>query len=330
MNDCAGEIIVFWRLFCGLSPFYRWAVLFCFVLSLAFSPVRAQQSVQNSQLQGFVNRLERLQRDMLTLQQFVYRGQDRPAVTESQTVIENPESTVAVRSRFNQVAEDMRQLNGQVEELGFRLQQLTDGLARLRADMDLRFSQISVRQGRSVSMEKATPVEKSATAEKQVAPEALSGLSSAESPTPKTSTPETSTRAQDVTLPDGAPEQQYRFAFDLLRQARYAEAESAFRQFIAAHPQNALSGNAQYWLGETYYVRGDFQQAAVVFAEGFEKWPDNNKAPDNLLKLGLSLSTLGQKTDACGIFSALLERYAQANPIILQRARSQQKTLSCP
>lgn len=316
---------MFWRLFCGLSPFYRWAVLFCFVVSLAFSPVRAQQPVQNSQLQGFVNRLERLQRDMLTLQQFVYRGQDRPEITENQPVAENPEPAVAVRSRFNQVAEDMRQLNGQVEELGFRLQQLTDGLARLRADMDLRFSQISVQQGRSVSMEKATPVEKPATAEKQVAPEALSGLSDAESPTP-----ETLTRAQDVTLPDGAPEQQYRFAFDLLRQARYVEAESAFRQFIAAHPQNTLSGNAQYWLGETYYVRGDFQQAAVVFAEGFEKWPDNNKAPDNLLKLGLSLSNLGQQTDACGIFSALLERYAQANPIILQRARSQQKTLSCP
>lgn len=316
---------MFWRLFCGLSPFYRWAVLFCFVVSLAFSPVRAQQSVQNSQLQGFVNRLERLQRDMLTLQQFVYQGQDRPEITENQPVAENPEPAVAVRSRFNQVAEDMRQLNGQVEELGFRLQQLTDGLARLRADMDLRFSQISVQQGRSVSMEKATPVEKPATAEKQVAPEALSGLSDAESPTP-----ETLTRAQDVTLPDGAPEQQYRFAFDLLRQARYVEAESAFRQFIAAHPQNTLSGNAQYWLGETYYVRGDFQQAAVVFAEGFEKWPDNNKAPDNLLKLGLSLSNLSQQTDACGIFSALLERYAQANPIILQRARTQQKALSCP
>ena len=311
----------YWRLFCGLSPL-GWAVLFCFAVSLIFSPVRAQQSVQNSQLQGFVNRLERLQRDMLTLQQFVYRGQDRPEIVDNQPVVENPEPAVAVRSRFNQVAEDMRQLNGQVEELGFRLQQLTEGLARLRADMDLRFSQISAQQEKSARMDKATPVEKSAPAEQQVTPEAPSG---ADSPTP-----ERSTGAQDVTLPDGTAEQQYRFAFDLLRQTRYAEAESAFRQFIAAHPQNTLSGNAQYWLGETYYVRGDFQQAAVVFAEGFKKWPENNKAPDNLLKLGLSLSTLGQKPDACGIFSALLERYAQANPIILQRARSQQKTLSCP
>ena len=310
-----------WRLFCGLSPF-GWAVLFCFVASLAFSPVRAQQSVQNSQLQGFVNRLERLQRDIVTLQQFVYRGQDRPEIVDNQPVVENPEPAVAVRSRFNQVAEDMRQLNGQVEELGFRLQQLTEGLARLRADMDLRFSQISAQQEKSARMDKAAPVEKSAPAEQQVTPEAPSG---ADSPTP-----DRSTGAQDVTLPDGTAEQQYRFAFDLLRQTRYAEAESAFRQFIAAHPQNTLSGNAQYWLGETYYVRGDFQQAAVVFAEGFKKWPENNKAPDNLLKLGLSLSTLGQKPDACGIFSALLEGYAQANPIILQRARSQQKTLSCP
>src|SRR3546814_4312161 len=65
-------------------------------------------------------------------------------------------------------------------------------------------------------------------------------------------------------------------------------------------------------LGETYYVRGNYQQAAVTFAEGFETYPDNSKAPDNLLKLGMSLASLGSTQDACGTFTVLLDRYADA------------------
>src|SRR5262249_54094221 len=85
----------------------------------------------------------------------------------------------------------------------------------------------------------------------------------------------------------------------------YTCAEAALRAFVAQHPNDPLAGNAQYWLGETYYVRKDYRQAAVAFAEGYQKYPTNSKAPDNLLKLGLALAQIGEKADACEALSQL-------------------------
>jgi tol-pal system protein YbgF len=130
-------------------------------------------------------------------------------------------------------------------------------------------------------------------------------------------------------LPGGTPQEQYDYAFGLLRQANYAGAEQAFSAFLAEHSAHALAGNAKYWLGETYYVRGNYQQAAVTFAEGFEAYPDNSKAPDNLLKLGMSLASLGSTQDACGTFDVLLDRYGDAPATILSRAQREAQRLGC-
>ncbi len=95
------------------------------------------------------------------------------------------------------------------------------------------------------------------------------------------------------------------------------------------HPEDPLAGNAKYWLGETFYVRGDFRNAAVTFAEGFQRYPDSTKAPDNLLKLGMSLAQLEKKDDACGAFGELLKRYPDATASILQRATRERERLGC-
>ena len=131
-------------------------------------------------------------------------------------------------------------------------------------------------------------------------------------------------------LAGDTPEERYRHAFGLLSQANYGEAELALRAFLVQHPKNPLSGNAKYWLGETYYVRQDFQQAAVTFAEAFQEFPENSKAPDNLLKLGMSLAALGSKSDACGTFTELLKRYPEAAVTVIQRAKQERQRLSCP
>ena len=99
--------------------------------------------------------------------------------------------------------------------------------------------------------------------------------------------------------------------------------------FLDSYPADPLAGNAKYWLGETYYVRGQFREAAVTFAEGFQSYPDSPKAPDNLLKLGKSLAALGQSADACGTFAELVTRYPQAPATIKQQAATEQQRLSC-
>jgi tol-pal system protein YbgF len=150
------------------------------------------------------------------------------------------------------------------------------------------------------------------------------------SPAPVAAPGAEQTASVGYALSGGTPEEQYRQAFSLLSQANYGEAELALRAFLEQNPGSPLAGNAKYWLGETYYVRQDYQQAAITFAEAYQEYPDNAKAPDNLLKLGMSLSSLGSKSDACGTFAELLKRYPDSAVTIMQRAKQERQRLACP
>ena len=132
-----------------------------------------------------------------------------------------------------------------------------------------------------------------------------------------------------VTLPDGPAEEQYSFALGLLRQTRFDDAQVALDSFLAQHPDHDLSPNAKYWLGETYYVRADYQNAAVTFAEGFQQFPQGAKAPDNLLKLGMSLAQLGDNQNACATFAQLQQRFPNAPSNIQQKAQLERQRLGC-
>jgi len=130
-------------------------------------------------------------------------------------------------------------------------------------------------------------------------------------------------------LPGNTVEAQYEYAFNLLRQANYPEAEKALGAFIQQHPQDSLAGNAQYWLGETYYVRGRYQDAAVAFAEAYQKYPNSQKAPDNLLKLGMSLGQIGKKSDACVAFSELNKKFPGASDNLKERLKQEKHRYGC-
>jgi len=130
-------------------------------------------------------------------------------------------------------------------------------------------------------------------------------------------------------LPDAPPQAQYEHAFKLLRERDYAKAEKAMKAFVDAHPKHKLAGNAKYWLGETYYVRGEYNQAAVVFAEGFRSYPDSRKAPDNLLKLGITLAKIDKVDKACRLFSELQKRFPDAAQNIRHRAERERERLGC-
>ena len=124
-------------------------------------------------------------------------------------------------------------------------------------------------------------------------------------------------------------EEQYQYAFGLLQQANYDEAEKALRAFVAQHPTDFLAGNAQYWLGETYYVRGRYDDAALTFAEGYQKYPDNSKAPDDLLKLGMSLGQTGKKSEACVAFAELGKKFPGAPDNVLARVKDEKHRYGC-
>jgi tol-pal system protein YbgF len=132
-----------------------------------------------------------------------------------------------------------------------------------------------------------------------------------------------------VVLPGSTPREQYEYATNLIQRGAYDQAEIALKSFIQQHPKDTLTGNAQYWLGETYYVRNDFKNAAVAFAEGYQKYPDSQKAPDNLLKLAMALGQQGQKENACVALRQLEKRYPDASANVKDRAARAKKNYSC-
>ena len=121
----------------------------------------------------------------------------------------------------------------------------------------------------------------------------------------------------------------YENAIKLLWANKYEKAEEELLQLKTLNPED-LMPNIQYWLGEVYYANKNFQQAVIEFGEGFTKFPDSIKGPDNLLKLGLSFSNLNQKNEACSAFYELEVKYKNSPKNVLERSQEERKKLNCP
>jgi tol-pal system protein YbgF len=99
----------------------------------------------------------------------------------------------------------------------------------------------------------------------------------------------------------------------MLQDGDYGGAEKAFKDFSAAQiPSTCLRAMRSYWLGETYYARRDYQNAANAFAEGYKVLQEQPEGADNLLKLGITLSAMGKKQEACAMFARFNQDYPRA------------------
>ena len=307
------------------------------VLSLAL-PAAAQ----DSDLRSLSDQVERLQRELSDLQRTVYAGAPAPAGSVAGGDGSNLDASQEVR--LQQIESQMTGLTGQIEELNFHmtLAEAVGALARGEPSSTGQSGQpMAEGAGSAAPAATAEATPPGATAQQHTLQAQLEAAESGTSLTPPAATseqqpqqltpPQTAAAAPSAAyqLPGNTPDEQYQYAFGLLRQANYPEAEQALRAFIDRNPASPLAGNAQYWLGETYYVRGDYQNAAVAFAEGYKKYPDSGKAPDNLLKLGMSLGEIGAKNDACTAFGQLAKQFPGAPANIKERAERERTRLGC-
>ena len=305
------------------------------------SPVYAQSSTD----QALIDQVKRLQRELSTLQLYVYRGEKPPDSAISEIYGSGGvDKTQAARIdlRLSQIESEMRGLTGQIEEQSFRIDRMGKRLDKLVADVDARLRNLEQRTGgRPVAS--STELGGSQGGEPgtlgTVSEDAVSAVRSGDQVQPGSAVSSTGVVASGTTGQSGqnayalagtTAEDQYSHAFSLLSQANYDQAEQALQAFLNEHPNHRLAGNAKYWLGETHYVRGHYQDAAVAFAEGYQTYPNSTKAPDNLLKLGKSLSALGETNDACGTYGELLRRFPNAAPTILKQADQERRRLACP
>jgi tol-pal system protein YbgF len=256
-----------------------------------------------------------------------------------------PPAAARNEMQFDQISEQMRNLTGRVEELQHDIDAMRARMEKMASDNEMRLEALEHATGVGAANGNAPPP----TAMNRPPPAQMAPANDNRGtpppppppraniyapPTPHNNAPppgqQTATAGPPQgTLPAGSTQQQYDYAFGLLRDANYPAAERALKDFIHRYPDNRLSGNAQYWLGETYYVRRNFQAAAAAFAEGYQKFPRGPKAAEDLLKLGSSLSQMGRRADACRSFAQLDHDFPIAAANVKAKEADEKRRAGC-
>ena len=136
--------------------------------------------------------------------------------------------------------------------------------------------------------------------------------------------------APDANTGDADADAQYNAGYDAMTKGDYAFAETQFSQFLELYPDNAKATDAANWLGEALIQRAAYDEAAEVLLNAFQKAPDNPRAPDLLLKLGVSLSGAEERETACRTFAEIDKRYTNLTPAFLTRLTAEKTKAECP
>ena len=208
---------------------------------------------------------------------------------------------------------EVRELRGQMEALSHRIDQMEERQRQLYLDADQRLQQI----------ESAAPAQAAGPLPQ---PGALPAAPTTPTQTATPGQPSPGTAQTDQT-PDAtgvdpfAEQQAYQSAFDLLKSGRYDEAAVAFQQFLAEYPTGSYADNAQYWLGEAFYITRRFEQAVQEFERLVSTHPTSQKLTHALLKIGYAHDELGNVEDAERVLSELIDRHPQSAAAGLARKR---------
>jgi len=292
-------------------------------------------AAQSQDVSDLVRRLDRMERDLSAVQRQVYSG--APTATGGRPADPvDADFSYRQRTELRLVAleDQFRSSTGQIEQIGHSVARMQQRLDKLVADVDYRLAELErqMRAGGSgtATQPGADPMSGTGPLPSNAGGQPPTTIISGAGTTGGASPAAPADAAPATGLPQGTPLEQYAIGRRLLVQNQYDKAEQAFAAFIRSYPEHQLSENARYWLAETYYVRGDYQQAATAFLETYQKTPTGQKAPDSLLKLGMSLDGLGKQREACVALDKLRREFPTASERVSQVAAEQRRKLSCP
>ena len=246
--------------------------------------------------------LELIQKDLKTLERAVYSGSTNSNSQKSTN--ENSEDVLTRHLlKLSEVEKQFQELTNKFEEIIFKLDKLSNRLSKVQADNQIRFQDVenalsSGEVGTKLTSIPKKQVDKTLPGSSQ--PQELGSISYKDTESGETtqqiqSVETTSSivtenfESENNILPDTSPEKQYEFATSFLKVGDYSTAERAFREFVINNSKHKLAGNAQYWYAETFRIRQLYTDAATAYLEGYQKYPKGDKAPINLLKLGVSM-----------------------------------------
>jgi len=300
-------------------------LLICF--SLTFSTVKADEK-----LDKVLSELQQIKKDLSTLEKAVY-SQSFKGSSGSQQSGSLEGALTRQLVKITEIEEQMQKLTASHEEVLFSFEQLNERINKVQKDNELRLSDLETGDPKAVA--KKTPPKQFPGTDKpqdlgtMVVQKQTEKEQQTSSINPAAVVRVEESDAKEI-LPNVSPDEQYKFATSLIKVGDYDQAELALREFVKKNPKHELAGNAQYWYAETFYIRQLYHDAAAAYLDGYQKYPQSTKGPQNLLKLGVTLSELGEKDQGCQMLDGITKQYPKATQSVIQKARYEKKKFKCP
>ncbi|WP_440920642.1 tol-pal system protein YbgF [Candidatus Pelagibacter sp.] len=292
--------------------------------------------------------LDQLQKDIKTLEKAVYSGSIELNTDSSVNLnsnLDNNSEDVLTRHllKLSEIENQFQELTNKFEEINFKLDKLSSRMSKVQADNQIRFQDLEsvVSSDAAINkLSKKTNNEQLEVLPGSSQPQDLGSISYKDTATNETSQKTNSVdstalvvtetfQAEEKILPNESPDKQYQFATSFLKVGDYSTAERAFREFVDTNPEHNLAGNAQYWYAETFRIRQLYTDAASAYLEGYQRYPKGEKAPINLLKLGVSMVQIGEKDQGCKMINGVEEQYPEANQSVIQKAKYESQKFEC-
>ena len=292
--------------------------------------------------------LDQLQKDIKTLEKAVYSGSielNSDSSVNLNSNLDNNSEDVLTRHllKLSEIENQFQELTNKFEEINFKLDKLSSRMSKVQADNQIRFQDLeNVVSSDAITnnLTKKTNNEQMEVLPGSSQPQDLGSISYKDTATNETSQKTNSVdstalvvtenfQAEEKILPNESPDKQYQFATSFLKVGDYSTAERAFREFVDTNPEHNLAGNAQYWYAETFRIRQLYTDAASAYLEGYQRYPKGEKAPINLLKLGVSMVQIGEKDQGCKMINGVEEQYPEANQSVIQKAKYESQKFEC-
>ena len=261
-------------------------------------------------LENVLQSIERIENDIKELQKEIYGNKK----TGSENISNNNDNNFTVFDiRIRDIENQISQLTSYVEEYVFLIEELNEKINDL---LILQSKNTLTQDGENLnneSQDSFTNNEEQTLGSLSISGDNISNNIDAE--------------YEDSILPDASPEEQYQFAFDLLRSQQLEKAKNALEEFIEINDDHSLAGSAYYWIGEIMYLEQEYKEAALKFAEAYQNYPDSIKVPDMLLRLSKSLSKIDKTEQSCITLKELISKYPESR--LIKKAEMELQILNC-
>ena len=316
-----------------MLKFFNFNLLFFLFFFVFFNTnIKAEEE----KIESIVDQIQIITQDLKTLEKAVYKNSDITSVSRSSDNL-NEDVLTKHLLKLNEIEDQFRELTNRFEEVNFKLDKLSNRVSKIQSDTQLRITDLEKVNQNSFVEGEQKKVSLPGTDKPQDFG-AASGYKKKSSLPDTQQTQSIESAATIITekaeqkesiLPDKSPNEQYEFAVSFMKIGDYETAEFALKEFIEKNKDHDLAGNAQYWYGETFRIRQLYSDAASAYLDGYQNYPKSKKAPDNLLKLGVTMVQLGEKDQGCAMISGIKKQYPKANKSVLQKAQYEQKKFKC-